>query len=135
MTAIVAAADLTRRYGEGEVAVDALRDVTVEFAAGRFAAIMGPSGSGKSTLMHLLAGLDRPTSGTVTLDGTELETLDDRALTLLRREKWASSSRPSTCCQFSTPARTSCCRCRSPAAARTMSGSIVSSTPSASATG
>ena len=87
MTAIVAAADLTRRYGEGEVAVDALRDVTVEFAAGRFAAIMGPSGSGKSTLMHLLAGLDRPTSGTVTLDGTELEALDDRALTLLRREK------------------------------------------------
>ena len=54
MTAIVAAADLTRRYGEGEVAVDALRDVTVEFAAGRFAAIMGPSGSGKSTLLSLL---------------------------------------------------------------------------------
>jgi putative ABC transport system ATP-binding protein len=87
MTAIVAAADLTRRYGEGEVAVEALRDVSVEFAAGRFAAIMGPSGSGKSTLMHLLAGLDRPTSGTVTLDGTELSTLDDRALTMLRREK------------------------------------------------
>jgi putative ABC transport system ATP-binding protein len=87
MSAIVAARQLTRRYGEGEVAVDALTDVDVDFEAGRFAAIMGPSGSGKSTLMHLLAGLDRPTHGTVTLDGTELHTLDDRALTLLRREK------------------------------------------------
>ena len=87
MTAIVSAQGLTRRYGEGEVAVDALADVSVEFDAARFAAIMGPSGSGKSTLMHILAGLDRPTRGTVTLDGTELGTLDDRALTLLRREK------------------------------------------------
>ena len=87
MTAIVSARGLTRRYGEGEVAVDALADVSVEFDAARFAAIMGPSGSGKSTLMHILAGLDRPTHGTVTLDGTELGTLDDRALTLLRRSK------------------------------------------------
>jgi len=87
MTAIVSARGLTRRYGEGEVAVDALVDVSVEFDAARFAAIMGPSGSGKSTLMHILAGLDRPTNGTVTLDGTELGTLDDRALTLLRRAK------------------------------------------------
>ena len=87
MTAIVSAQGLTRRYGEGEVAVEALADVGVEFDAARFAAIMGPSGSGKSTLMHILAGLDRPTEGTVTLDGTELGTLDDRALTLLRREK------------------------------------------------
>jgi putative ABC transport system ATP-binding protein len=85
--AIVSAKDLTRRYGEGEVAVDALRDVSVDFAPARFAAIMGPSGSGKSTLMHILAGLDRPTSGTVTLDGVGLGTLDDRALTLLRRER------------------------------------------------
>jgi putative ABC transport system ATP-binding protein len=85
--AIVSASGLTRRYGEGEVAVDALRDVSVDFAPARFAAIMGPSGSGKSTLMHILAGLDRPTSGTVTLDGVELGTLDDRALTLLRRER------------------------------------------------
>jgi putative ABC transport system ATP-binding protein len=85
--AIVSAKNLTRRYGEGEVAVDALRDVSVDFAPARFAAIMGPSGSGKSTLMHILAGLDRPTSGTVTLDGVELGTLDDRALTLLRRER------------------------------------------------
>jgi putative ABC transport system ATP-binding protein len=87
MTAIVSARELTRRYGEGEVAVDALANVDVEFDAARFAAIMGPSGSGKSTLMHILAGLDQPTHGTVTLDGQELGQLDDRALTLLRREK------------------------------------------------
>jgi len=85
--AIVSATDLYRRYGEGEAAVDALAGVSVEFPAGRFAAIMGPSGSGKSTLMHLLAGLDRPTSGTVTLDGVELSSLDDDRLTRLRREK------------------------------------------------
>jgi putative ABC transport system ATP-binding protein len=84
---IVRAHDLTRRYGEGEAAVDALAGVTVDFPAGRFAAIMGPSGSGKSTLMHLLAGLDRPTSGTVTLAGVELTELDDRALTQLRRDR------------------------------------------------
>jgi putative ABC transport system ATP-binding protein len=87
MTAIVAAHEVARRYGEGEVAVDALAGVSVEFTAARFAAIMGPSGSGKSTLMHILAGLDRPTHGTISLDGVELGTLDDRALTLLRREK------------------------------------------------
>jgi putative ABC transport system ATP-binding protein len=83
---IVQAQDLRRRYGEGEAAVDALAGVTVNFPAGRFAAIMGPSGSGKSTLMHLLAGLDRPTSGTVSLGGVELTNLDDRALTQLRRD-------------------------------------------------
>jgi putative ABC transport system ATP-binding protein len=87
MSAISAAHELTRQYGEGEVAVAALAGVSVEFDSARFAAIMGPSGSGKSTLMHILAGLDRPTSGTVTLDGVELDTLDDKALTLLRREK------------------------------------------------
>jgi putative ABC transport system ATP-binding protein len=83
---IVQAKDLHRRYGDGEAAVDALAGVTVEFPAGRFAAIMGPSGSGKSTLMHLLAGLDRPTSGTVSVGGVELTELDDRALTQLRRD-------------------------------------------------
>jgi putative ABC transport system ATP-binding protein len=76
----VQAQDLRRRYGEGEAAVDALAGVTVDFPQGRFAAIMGPSGSGKSTLMHLLAGLDRPTSGTVGVGGVELTELDDRAL-------------------------------------------------------
>ncbi len=84
---IVEAQDLSRRYGEGEAAVDALVDVTVGFPAGRFTAIMGPSGSGKSTLMHVLAGLDRPTSGTVSLGGVELTGLGDRELTQLRREK------------------------------------------------
>jgi putative ABC transport system ATP-binding protein len=84
---IVQAWDLSRRYGEGEAAVDALTEVTVDFPSGRFAAIMGPSGSGKSTLMHLLAGLDRPSSGTVSVGGVELTTLDDRALTQLRRDR------------------------------------------------
>jgi putative ABC transport system ATP-binding protein len=84
---IVQARDLHRRFGEGEAAVDALAGVTVDFPTGRYAAIMGPSGSGKSTLMHLLAGLDRPTSGTVSVGGVELTELDDRALTQLRRDR------------------------------------------------
>src|SRR4051794_37367942 len=84
---IVAAADLRRRFGEGDAAVDALRGVTLDFARGRFAAIMGPSGSGKSTLLHLLAGLDRPTGGSVTIDGVRLGDLDDGELTELRRAK------------------------------------------------
>jgi len=87
VTAIVSAAEVTRRYGEGEAAVDALRGVSVDLPAGGFTAIMGPSGSGKSTLMHILAGLDRPTSGTVVVDGVELGTLDDKRLTDLRRDK------------------------------------------------
>jgi putative ABC transport system ATP-binding protein len=85
--AIVEATDVHRRYGEGEAAVDALAGVTVSFPAGRFTAIMGPSGSGKSTLMHILAGLDRPTSGGVRLDGVELTELDDKSLTNLRRDR------------------------------------------------
>ena len=84
--AIVAAEDVWRTYGEGGAAVDALRGITVSFPAGRFAAIMGPSGSGKSTLMHILAGLDTPTSGSVVLDGVDLARLDDKKLTLLRRD-------------------------------------------------
>ncbi len=84
---IVEARALCKRFGEGEVAVDALVDVTVGFPAGRFAAIMGPSGSGKSTLMHILAGLDKPTSGTVTVAGVELTELGDRELTQLRRDR------------------------------------------------
>ncbi len=87
MTDIVTSTDLHRRYGEGDAAVDALDGVSVAFEQGRFAAIMGPSGSGKSTLMHILAGLDRPTSGSVMLDGTELSDLDDDKLTELRRDK------------------------------------------------
>jgi len=84
---MVQAHDLRRRFGAGEAAVDALDGVSVAFPASRFAAIMGPSGSGKSTLMHILAGLDKPTSGTVTLDGVELNGLDDRRLTKLRRDR------------------------------------------------
>jgi len=86
-TPIVTAVDLRRRFGEGEAAVDALDGVTLQLPAGAFTAIMGPSGSGKSTLMHCLAGLDKPTSGTVTIDGVDLSSLDDRKLTELRRDK------------------------------------------------
>jgi putative ABC transport system ATP-binding protein len=87
MDPIVTATDVHRRYGEGDAAVDALDGVTVSFERGRFSAIMGPSGSGKSTLMHILAGLDRPTSGSVVLDGTDITGLDDGDLTKLRRDK------------------------------------------------
>jgi putative ABC transport system ATP-binding protein len=85
--AIVTATELRRRYGEGDAAVDALDGVTHRFERGNFTAIMGPSGSGKSTLMHCLAGLDRPTGGTVMIDGVELGKLDDGDLTRLRRDK------------------------------------------------
>jgi putative ABC transport system ATP-binding protein len=84
--AVVVASDLMRRYGEGETAVDALRGVSVEITEGKATAVMGPSGSGKSTLMHILAGLDKPTSGSVTIEGTEITTLADNQLTKLRRE-------------------------------------------------
>jgi putative ABC transport system ATP-binding protein len=87
MDSIVSATDLRRRFGEGDAAVDALDGVTVSFERGRFSAIMGPSGSGKSTLMHILAGLDRPTSGSVALDDVEITALDDGDLTKLRRDK------------------------------------------------
>ena len=85
--AIVSARDVTRRYGEGDAAVDALRGVTLDFPHGAFTAIMGPSGSGKSTLMHILAGLDRPTSGTVVIDGRDITRMDDGELTQLRRDR------------------------------------------------
>jgi len=84
---VVVANDVSRRYGEGDAAVDALVSVSTSFQRGRFTAIMGPSGSGKSTLMHILAGLDTPTSGTVVLDGDEITSLDDGELTKLRRDK------------------------------------------------
>jgi putative ABC transport system ATP-binding protein len=84
--AVVSARDVTRRYGEGETAVDALRGVSLDVPKGQLTAVMGPSGSGKSTLMHILAGLDRATSGEVTIAGTELSGLNDTELTKLRRK-------------------------------------------------
>ena len=84
--AVVEARGLTRRYGEGTTAVDALRGVDLAVGTGELVAVMGQSGSGKSTLMHILAGLDKPTSGTVTIAGTEITTLDDTKLTRLRRD-------------------------------------------------
>src|SRR5262245_2710504 len=85
--AVVSAELLTRRYGEGDTAVDALRGISLDIAEGRLTAIMGPSGSGKSTLMHLLAGLDAPTEGRVVVDGVDLTKLSEKKLTLLRRDK------------------------------------------------
>jgi len=82
---VVSAKDLTRRYGEGETAVDALRGVSLDVTQGQLTAVMGPSGSGKSTLMHILAGLDKPTSGEVTIAGTAVSKLNDTELTKLRR--------------------------------------------------
>jgi putative ABC transport system ATP-binding protein len=82
---VVAARELSRRYGDGETAVDALRGVSLEIERGKLTAVMGPSGSGKSTLMHLLAGLDRPTAGEVWIDGASITKLNDTELTKLRR--------------------------------------------------
>src|SRR6266566_1030127 len=83
---VVSAVGLARRYGAGDTAVDALRGVNLEIARGKLTAVMGPSGSGKSTLMHLLAALDRPTSGYVVVAGTRLGQLSDTEITKLRRE-------------------------------------------------
>jgi putative ABC transport system ATP-binding protein len=83
---VVQAEDVTRRYGQGATAVDALRGVSLAVTAGELVAVMGPSGSGKSTLMHILAGLDKPTSGSVSIAGTEITTLDDGKITHLRRK-------------------------------------------------
>ncbi len=82
---VVSAVDLARRYGDGETAVDALRGVSLDVPKGALTAVMGPSGSGKSTLMHILAGLDKPTSGEVTIAGTGISKLNDTDLTKLRR--------------------------------------------------
>jgi len=84
--AVVAATDLTRTYGEGDTAVQALRGCSMEVRRGELTAVMGPSGSGKSTLMHILAGLDRPTSGTVEIEGIDITSLGDNDLTKLRRD-------------------------------------------------
>ncbi|MDH2412615.1 ABC transporter ATP-binding protein [Nocardioides sp. CER19] len=87
-TAVAASArGLTKTYGRGDAEVHALRGVDLDLSAGTFTAIMGPSGSGKSTLMHCLAGLDQPTSGSVTVAGQRLESLSDDQLTVFRRER------------------------------------------------
>ena len=83
--AVVVADDVTRRYGSGDTAVDALRGVSLGVEQAKLTAVMGPSGSGKSTLMHIMAGLDKPTSGSVEISGTEITTLKDSDLTKLRR--------------------------------------------------
>jgi putative ABC transport system ATP-binding protein len=83
---VVTATELTRRYGEGDTAVDALRGISLEIQPGQLTAIMGPSGSGKSTLMHILAALDRPTSGYVTIAGNRLGKLSDNEVTRIRRK-------------------------------------------------
>jgi len=83
--AVVAATEVTRRFGEGDSAVDALRGVSLQVPEGQFTAVMGPSGSGKSTLMHILAGLDSPSSGRVSIGGEDITEMDDEQLTLLRR--------------------------------------------------
>jgi putative ABC transport system ATP-binding protein len=85
-SAVVAARDVTRRYGQGDTAVDALRGVALDVAERKLTAVMGPSGSGKSTLMHILAALDRPTSGEVWIAGTKLGELSDTEITKLRRK-------------------------------------------------
>lgn len=84
---VLSARGLTRIYGRGPARVEALVDVDLDLTAGTFTSIMGPSGSGKSTLLHCLSGMDRPTSGTVVLENTVLTGLNDKALTLLRRER------------------------------------------------
>ncbi|MFL5924176.1 MAG: ABC transporter ATP-binding protein [Gaiellaceae bacterium] len=85
-SAVVAAQDITRRYGEGDTAVDALRGVSLDVQQGKLTAVMGPSGSGKSTLMHIMAALDRPTGGSVWIAGTKLGDLNDTEITKIRRK-------------------------------------------------
>jgi putative ABC transport system ATP-binding protein len=85
--ALISAVEVTKTYGEGEASVRALCTVSLDVGAGEFVAVMGPSGSGKSTLMHLLAGLDKPTEGSVYIEGRDITRMKDKELTLMRRER------------------------------------------------
>ena len=132
---VVVATDVARRYGEGETAVDALRGVSVDIERGRLTAVMGPSGSGKSTLMHILAGLDKPTTGTVQVAGTEITTLGDNDLTKLRRQHIGFVFQFFNLLPMLNAPRTSRCRSRSRARSPTTAGSTRSSRTSAWETG
>ena len=112
----VAAVGLARRYGQGATSVDALRGVDLDIEAGEMVAVMGPSGSGKSTLMHLLAGLDRPTTGTVIVAGKDITRLGEKALTRLRRDRIGFVFQGFNLLPTLTARRTSPCRSGSPVA-------------------
>ncbi|GAA1544837.1 MULTISPECIES: ABC transporter ATP-binding protein [Brevibacterium] len=84
---VLRAHSVRKSFGRGDTAVTALDDISVDFEAGRFSAIMGPSGSGKSTFMHVLAGLDRVDSGTISIGGQDITDLNDKELTQLRRDR------------------------------------------------
>src|SRR5689334_2911290 len=87
MSGVLEGREIKKTYSRGAQAVEALRGVSVTLQAGEFVSIMGPSGSGKSTLLHLVGGLDRPSSGSIRLDGQNIETFSDAQLSLFRRRK------------------------------------------------
>ena len=112
---IVRLEEVSKIYGSGDAQVRALAGVSVGFGAGEFTAIMGPSGSGKSTMMHILAGLDAPTSGRVYVEDTDITALNDTALTRLRRDRIGFVFQSFNLVPTLTRAPTSCCPCAWPA--------------------
>ena len=115
---VVCLAGVTKRYGGRGAATTALDDITLGFGRGSFTAVMGPSGSGKSTLLYCAAGLARPTTGTVTLDGTELTSLPERALARIRRERIGFVFQSFNLLPGAAPPTTWRCRCDCPASTR-----------------
>jgi ABC-type sugar transport system ATPase subunit len=134
-TSAASAIGVTKSYGSGDAAVVALDDVSIDFEAGRFTAIMGPSGSGKSTLLHVLAGLDRPTAGTITISGVDITKLSDKKLTLLRRDKLGFIFQSFNLLPTLTAAENITLPIRIAVANLTSTGSTPSCRPSASAVG